>query len=102
MYFKQYLKNVLLVTILEKKENYGTDAQVVEFGFVRSVAVGTLLMVTWVTLLQDGLAFLKLFTLIKFNIGFFLLLSIQFSLYSSILYDSFVTSAVIKEAAMEM
>ena len=37
---KQYLKNVVLVTILEKKENYGTEAQVVEFGCMRILPVG--------------------------------------------------------------
>ena len=45
MNLKQYLKNVLLVTILEKNENYGTDAQVVKFGCMKTVAGGTLLMV---------------------------------------------------------
>lgn len=35
------LKNVLLVTTLQK-ENYGTDAEVVAFGCMRSVVGGTL------------------------------------------------------------
>ena len=47
MEMKQYLKNVLFVTILE--ENCGTDAQVVEFGGMRIIAGGTPLMVTCVT-----------------------------------------------------
>jgi hypothetical protein len=45
MNLKQYLKNVLLVTILEKNENYGTEAQIVKFGCRKTVAGGTLLMV---------------------------------------------------------
>jgi hypothetical protein len=36
MTLKQQLKNVLPVTVLEKKGNYGTIAQVVEFGGKRS------------------------------------------------------------------
>jgi hypothetical protein len=42
MTLKQQLKNVLLVTTLEKKKSYGTDAQVVEFGCVRTRPSGIL------------------------------------------------------------
>jgi len=54
MTLKQQLNIVLLVTTLQKKENYGTEAEFVEFGRKRSVAGGTVLMVTCVTLLNDG------------------------------------------------
>jgi hypothetical protein len=60
MTLKQYLKNVLRVTILEKKENYGTDAQVVEFGCMGSIAGGTLLMVTCVTFASRWPSFPKI------------------------------------------
>jgi hypothetical protein len=40
MTLKQQLKNVLPVTILEKKGDYGTVAQVVEYGGKRSVVGG--------------------------------------------------------------
>jgi hypothetical protein len=81
------------VTILEK-DNYGTDAQVVAFGCMRSVADGTLLMVICVTFASRCPSSLKLHILIKFNIGFFLLLRLRYSLYNSVLYGSFVTYAV--------
>ena len=40
MTLKQQLKNILPVTVLEKKGNYGTIAQAVEFGGRRSVVGG--------------------------------------------------------------
>ena len=43
MTLKQQLRNVLIVTTLQKEENYGTGAEVVEFGCRRSVAGGTVL-----------------------------------------------------------
>ena len=42
MTLKQQLKNVLLVTAYEKKKSYCTDAQVVEFGCMRTIASGIL------------------------------------------------------------
>jgi hypothetical protein len=42
MTLKQQLKNVLHVTTLEKKKSCGTDAQVVEFGCMRTIASGIL------------------------------------------------------------
>ena len=60
MNVKEYLKNVLRVTIWEKIENYGTDAQVVEFGFMRSVAGGTLQMVTCATFASRWPSFPKI------------------------------------------
>jgi hypothetical protein len=42
MTLKQQQKNVLLVAALEKKKSYGTDAQVVEFGCMRTIASGIL------------------------------------------------------------
>jgi hypothetical protein len=46
---KHQLKNIKLVTTLQKKENCGTDAEVAGLGCTRSVAGGTSLMVTCVT-----------------------------------------------------
>jgi hypothetical protein len=57
---KQYLKNVLLVTILVKKENYRTEARVVKFGCMKTVAGGTLLMVTCVTFASRWPSFPKI------------------------------------------
>jgi len=49
MTLKQQLKIVSLVTSLQKKENSGTDAEVEEFGWKRSVAGWIQLLVTCVT-----------------------------------------------------
>jgi hypothetical protein len=46
MILKQQLQNVVLVTTLQNKEYYGTNAEVVEFGGLKWVAGGTLFMVT--------------------------------------------------------
>jgi hypothetical protein len=59
MNLKQYLKNVLFVTILEKNKNCGTDGQVVKFGCMKTVVGGTLLMVTCVTFASRWLNFPK-------------------------------------------
>ena len=67
MNLKRKLKNVLLVTILEKKANYGTEAKVVEFGCMRSVAGGTLLMVTCVTFASRWPSFPKISCINKFQ-----------------------------------
>ena len=69
---KQQLKRVSLVTTLQKRKNYGTNAEVVEFGCFKCAADGTLLMVTYVIFASRWPSFLKFFILIKFNIGLLL------------------------------
>ena len=71
MILKQRLKNVVLVTTLQKRECYGTNAEVVEFGCLECVASGTLFMVTNDIFASRWPSFLKFFILIKFNIGSF-------------------------------
>jgi hypothetical protein len=41
MTLKQRLKNVLIVTTLGKKKSYGTDAEVVDFVCMMTIADGT-------------------------------------------------------------
>lgn len=77
---KQQLKNVLLVMILEKKQSYGTDAQVMEFGCVRNLVGGSLLMATCAAFAVRCPSFVKLFIFITFNAGLLLLLRLYFSL----------------------
>ena len=79
MILKQQLKNVR-VTTLQKREYYGTNAEVVEFGCLMCVAGGTLFMVTCDIFASRWPSFLKFFILIKFNIGFLLLMRFYFSL----------------------
>ena len=80
MTLKQQLKNVLLVTTLEKQKNCGADAQVVESGCTRSAAAGTLLMVTSLTFAFRCLNFLKMFILVKLNSKLLLMPKILFFL----------------------
>lgn len=92
MILKQQLKNVVFVTTLQNRECYGTNAEVVEFGCLKCVTSGTLFMVTYGIFASIWPSFLKFFILIKFNIGFFLLMGFHFRC-NSILYGSFVISA---------
>jgi len=79
MTLKQQFKNVLPVTILEKKGNYGTVAKVVEYGGKRSVVGGNSLDDHMcVTLASRYPSSIKLLILMKFYIGLFLLLSLKF------------------------
>jgi hypothetical protein len=80
MILKQQLKNVVLVTTLQNREYYGTNAEVVQFGYLKCVAGGTLFVVTYDIFASRLPSFLKFFMLIKFNIGFFLLIRFYFSL----------------------
>ena len=78
MTLKQQLKNVLHVTTLETKKNHGTDAQVVEFGCMRTIASGILdSYLCDICIAVPKLP--KIFILIKLNIGLFLLLRLYFS-----------------------
>jgi len=63
MILKQQLKNVVLVTTLQRMEYYDTNAEVVEFGCLKCVAGGTLFMVTYGTFTLRWPSFLKLFKL---------------------------------------
>jgi hypothetical protein len=80
MILKQQLKNIVLVTTLQNREYYGTNAEVVEFWCLKCVAGASLFMVTYGIFASRWHSFLKFFILIKFNIGFFLLMRFYFSL----------------------
>jgi len=80
MTLKQQLKNVLPVTVLENKGNYGTVAKVVEFWGKRSVVGGNSLDgYVCVTLASRYPSSIKLLILMKFNVGLFLLLRLKFN-----------------------
>jgi len=67
-------EKVVPVTTLQNRECYGTNAEVVEFGCLKCAASGTLFMVAYGIFASRWPSFLKFFMLIKFNIGFFLLM----------------------------
>jgi hypothetical protein len=70
-----------LETVTEKYfpcDDAGNDVQFVEYRCTRIEAGGTLLMITCAIFALRCLNFLKIFILIKFSIGLFLLLKLFF------------------------
>ena len=102
MILKQQLKNVVLVTNLQKMEYYGTNAEVMEFGCLKCVAGGTLFMVIYGIFASRWPSFLKFFILIKFYIGFFFINEILFFVVMQFFVVVLWYLLVITEVAMEM
>jgi hypothetical protein len=102
MILKQQLKNVMLVTTLQKREYYGTNAEVVKFGCLKCVADGTLFMVTHGIFASRWPSFLKFFILIQFYNGFFFIKEILFFVVIQFFMVVSWYLIVTTEVAMEM